>query len=91
MKVFIYIFFVMKKIIFLLLTSILVSFSFWQDWNLPWVNIIKRQQWLAPEKYLFKNYKVYQNIIKNNDELNEKIKKYHTKYKSLIKKWDKIW
>lgn len=86
MKIFIYIFFVMKKLIFVFLTSILVSFSFWQDWNLPWVHIIKRQQWLAPEKYLFKDYKAYQKIIKNNEELNEKIKQDPTKYKSLLKK-----
>jgi len=61
-----------------------VSFSY--NWNLQGVKIIPRSAWLANKKYLFKDYKAYQNIIEHNKELNEKIEQNPTRYKSLLEK-----
>jgi len=77
----------MKKNLFL---SIFIFLLFWNtfsfNWNLEWVKIITRSEWLADEKYLFKDYQTYQDIIKNNEELNENIEKYPSKYKNLLEK-----
>ena len=77
----------MKKLIFSVLLFVLyiwVSFSY--NWDLQGVKIISRTEWLADKKYLFKDYKAYQDIIKNNEELNEKIKQNPSRYKTLLEK-----
>lgn len=53
-------------------------------WDLNWLEIISREDWMADDKYLFSSYKQYKSIIKSNEELNEKIIRYPEKYKSLI-------
>ena len=75
------------KIFLVLLVSILSVFSsFAIEWNLPWIKLISRKEWGANSKYLFADYKAYQNIIRQNKDLDYKIAKYPSKYQNIIKK-----
>ena len=76
----------MKKIIFLLISFLFISVSFAVQWNLPWIHLITRQEWWANSKYLFSDYKIYQNIIKQNEDLNKRISEDPKKYWKTLEK-----
>ena len=77
----------MKKLFLLLFFACFLSysFSFSFHWDLPWVNIITRQQWGADSKYLFSDYEAYKQIILNQKKFLDKIKKD----KQAYEKWQK--
>jgi len=76
----------MKKILFILFLILSFASSFAAQWNLPWIKIVTRQEWGANSKYLFLDYKAYQNIIKQDKDLDERIATAPWRYKGILKK-----
>ncbi len=75
----------MKKIIFFFSLFLSLSTSFAVQRNLPWIHLITRQEWWANSKYLFSDYKAYQNLIKQDTDLNKKITENPKKYWQVLK------
>lgn len=75
----------MKNLIWVIILYIFFlwnSFSYYRD--LEGIDIISRWEWMADDKYLFKDYEEYKEIIKYNEVLNHKIEQNPEDYKSLL-------
>ena len=70
----------MKKLLGCLLFFLFVSSTFAIQRNLPWIKIITRQEWGANSKYLFSDFKIYKDIIKQNKDLDKRITEDPKKY-----------
>jgi len=74
----------MKKIILFLLSFLFIGNIFATNWKLEWINLITREQWWANDKFLFKDYKWYQNLIKNNERYIKHLKKNRKRWKKYL-------
>ena len=76
----------MKKLFLLVVSLFFIWFSFASNWDLPWIKIISRQQWWADSKYLFSDYKAYQQIILNQKKYMDWLKKNEQAYHKWLEK-----